>query len=663
MINDNTNIYYSKLEFTTKTLKNINYLYNFSHNDRIENLSVSNGQLDKRVLPSFFIDKTRNYIEILITIKDCFKEIEAHFKHYPILPADKLTKIEEIINTVNELIINKIQSESDNKVKIPKDIFCHMLNIEKSIKKIKEQGSLNWVQQNCREMYTTLDKCNQLLKLSLTVSSLRKRTELSPRSTNGGASGSYFISSSIEDPKESERIIVKPAKQEHLLDFPGFTPGTNVLRESLAYILQNLLELDCGVPPTVISFMSHPMFEKEDKGNEILLKKFGIPLTKEQFLSFVDYGDDINSFLTNLYKFQDHEIEATLSELSEETRGEILSFAQGTGEATLAVRQADQASNLLFSNIRRSRTEEELTLKTARHLFAMIETPHTYGLSVVSCQLMVKNCVSLLDMNEAEIKEINPKEFEKIVVDLIMFNVDRHLGNLLAHKIPKDEFLNQLASQLKFDKEEFIQTLNDFSKETKNVVSLTTMVLNHLQSTIYNFKIDDHIEKNISNFIFAHVNSYDPVMQLVLIDHGNCLPDPDAEEVGNSSLDFARHDWMELPIISEITLSGSAKEKILGLNIPELVNKIQTAASKHEKHFGENCRLPKGCPNLLRINLLFLKNGVERDCNLNELNSFFKGSIKNIYKQVKELENRGLINWIEVETMINEIINKKIKRG
>lgn len=650
------------------TRKNIDYLANIRNINEFKRTVVTNKILSLQL--DFFNPKKllSNSKDVLPQIYESLEKMGGVLRATPLLASEEIDKIERAIRNVSNFIKNEHQLKAHPRKKLTDTIH----GIDKHLKLIREAGNLHWVEQTCPELSKTVENCQARLTRSEDRKlHIKDRVTYLPIPFSAGASGSYKVSSD-----EGTALVVKPSVQEYLNATPGFPKGANVIRERIAYTIQQKLGIDCGVPPTVITTLSHSMFEIEDPIAP-LLGEFGIPLTRQKFFELTENSADTEVFYDNLTKLQNQVLQGYLPP---EHFYKVSDFLEDnlTEDLPNDIADLNRAFNSLIMQIKSTRMYPQEIKESAAKIIQLIDRCHSQQPEVVSCQLMIENCKPLDALSSEEKNKINPKEYEKFVIDLIMLNTDRHLGNVLVHPTSREELLSRMEINFKIDRHVFeqllkdeIQTIEVLDKtvEDFDLVEKITKILYYSNNKI---SINDELEKVINNLVFASINNYDYIYELVLIDHGNALPEIVKEgslipmpggtfQASMDSLDCARHDWSyELPKISSTKFTGIAKEKILSLNILHYVNEIETEVRNHERQFGSSCRVDSKCFDLMRVNLLCLQMGIENDFSIAELNAAFdRKSVNQPAKTIYEVL-ASLSKDVRYKTMAKGYMRKSI---
>jgi len=433
------------------------------------------------------------------------------------------------------------------------------------------------------------------------------------------ANGTYYIygdkNLDQQSPTVDRLFIAKPAMQEagapkspqkHPQTRDGIKGGEGVFRERIVYAGQNLLKLDCGIPPTFVieeknGFLSSEVDFDKIMANLESLKKINPEMTLEKFIDFMKKGNSLKEII-NLINLQDisnlSPIEKTAYEIIKEktAEGVNLTYPMLIRElrTTYAMAEIQSQVSSLKQLLEKSFAEknlQEVVSTLWNQILLSTDQP-----AVMSIQKYVPGCQTLswwlarYDQNNLPVEEVH-----KLVIDLIFFNTDRHLGNVLVD-------LN--ASQPKF----------------------------------------------------------------VLIDHGSCLPRPLGEEEGKG-LKQARYEFLEL-LHCDQALHPKYAETIKNLDIEQYIESLQKEQMHHQENFGEVCHIPEDCYQLIRLNLHLVQVGVEIGATLKEIGSMHQimvspdggssgGEIIDIY--LKHIHNKDQIDWNQIRNDIKNILISKKK--
>ncbi len=564
--------------------KNIDYLSTLDSN-KLSNTIVSNGLLQLKPQKGIFNFLKNINADVLPEIYESLDLIDRKLRVIPNLESKDVEKIELAVKNIFNLIqkeninVSNVKTEWNIREKFMKKIH----NIEQHLDQIKEVSGLNYVEETSPELFDLVKSCNEgLARSEDKLVNIEERMDSTSRVLGGGGSGTYAAKGEETSTGEKKSLIVKPSVQEFFNMTPGFPKGTNVIRERMGYSIQKELELDCGIPPTTVATMTHKMFGESDLITD-MLEKFGVALTRQKFFELTENGKHIDKFYDHLMTYQNEEIKRKMGEnLPNALRQEIDNYLNNKIDS-LSKELFD--FNFLVGNqviqIKKTRENPEKIIEMANEIMVEINKCEKGKPGVVSCQLMIENCRPVIDLTDKEKERISPKECEKFLIDLMVLNSDRHMGNALVRSTSKEELHSKLETKFRIPMDDFNEIFQDVlehnklfgtNKEIHELVEEITKRLSYKDEKIL---ITDKLEKTVSNLVFATINNYDSIFELVLIDHGNILPEPMQEKGGMHSIDCNAHDWSrELPQINNTKITGAAKQKILSLDIMNFVGDL-----------------------------------------------------------------------------------------
>lgn len=568
-----------------------------------------------------------------------------------------------------------------------------------SSKSIRDSFSMNqWIENTCPEIKQDFSHAKAILKQSEDPKALLKtRMDCMPIKSSSGLSGCYFIQGMKGDPPEfpadihqlyapqsmEKKFIVKPTIQEPGargnpagINARGIASGKGAIRERMGYTAQTALGLNLGIPPTALAKMEHSLFgipEEVDQQLSELSKSWGMRLTRQEFYHLRGSHLDIHKFKQNIAELKKNELLKILSlDLSDqydlELYTKIQDFAEEMGQKIVNNEEVKLPQEL-------QDLDEEQQEGVGSYMKTLAELKYSKDVDqkiqeidhrlqevkkgdsqLVSIQKLVDNVQPMLEMiNEGTIDRICPKEFEKFSVDLILLNTDRHMGNALVQETPKNEVISRLE-QAGLNRDSLENALKELNNNSKDYLKAVHDFLSSLPEYLQN---ESKIEQNLHSLFYAESKNLSDVYEVVLIDHGSCLPDPEEDIVGLGSAVFL---WAELPQAAK-PISGLAKQKILSLNPEDYIEKIQSDQVNHAKQFGVECEIGEGCYKLMKLSILGLQKLVELDKPLTLANRFAKakverngnkigGELSTIYKNF--IRNNPDPDW----TKINEEITK-----
>lgn len=654
----------------TSTINDLSCRYDVCEKTRNSNIGLKK-DYDKIISE---LNPFKNTKEIYKTIKS----IDKNIKTLDHLDPEEIENIQKAVSFLEDLVHAKKRMKESTKLQSIDTIHSIKTNL-------MHQSTKN-------ELLKELSECQKSLNISEDSSiPLEDRIQYTPQSTQGGfISVSYFISANDEKTGELEKkFVVKPAKLEpepwEMMHCGAFSKGSGVLRERIGFYAQEELGLHCGVPPTIVAKLQHTMFgDAEDDQVGQLLNKLKeitkINITRSDFAELLSRGESAKQIRKGIIELQKANLADLSSGLNEEDKNFLNDYIKtGILDRSDHQRIGRLGKALSFAmsivDLPKVKLLSDLLLKISHEL----KNPAKSETHTVSCQSFAKNCLPLNSLSNEEIKRISGKELEKFVLDIILFNTDRHFGNVLGHQTTQEELYARLQKDLSLSSD-FLSALDNLltaieqkrgseksriidliSKEeqeemtperAKEINSQITTFVNSLRLTNTNSTLTDKQEKDLSNLLFSKLNNYESIFELVLIDHGCCLPHP--EEA--NSLDYALFDWGALPQAEYTSFTGKAKNTINNLNIDYYINSIKHEVNSHTAEFGEKCTLPKESLDLLLINLHILKNGVKNNCLITQISSYLRprGPIKDIYFSFKKHQNVAIL-----ETEIKNLYEKK----
>jgi hypothetical protein len=242
-----------------------------------------------------------------------------------------LTKI-DLHDTENEKKINNqfenlFQCVSSNKyLKNSQDHLIQLNFLRDSLIQKMEIHELEKELAHCQ---------NSLSKSENPALSLDERIKNTPKPTQGGfLSVSYFLSNENAAGEMEKKFVVKPAKletdRELLLHCPAFSKGSGVLRERLAYVVQQELQLNCGIPQTIVTTLNHTMFGNADS-IPARLQEFarvaGIRLNLHQIVEIsLSSENKEKTILEHINSYQKEELLEMIAKLDSNTQQLLIDY-------------------------------------------------------------------------------------------------------------------------------------------------------------------------------------------------------------------------------------------------------------------------------------------------------------------------------------------------
>lgn len=605
---------------------------------------------------------------------------------------------------------------SEKEVKPKQNIFFSALNNIWSVAKktiYKEENiqktEMEFVQEENSEI--AKDFSNALVVLDESEKeglSLKIRMKCAPNRTSSGCSGSYFLKTATNlDPNKPEELkdeiekgtamlkdsfIIKPTIQEvgakgypdGMLgsevnqDSEGVEPGKGAIREKMGDLVQKHIGLDFGIPSTGMAKVKSRQLGLPTKGDLLLrqyTKKWNMKLTPQIFVKLCGDECDPKTFKKNMIE----KIELEIEELGgKELLNDFNLYFNEIAEKKIEKlpplpKELEQIDRSLQGQLT-SYAQVLFEVKYSKELDSSIETiwnelnsEMKSTESLASFQKLADGCVGLNELqarNQAD--WICPKEFEKFAIDIVLLNMDRHEGNVLAKEVSKEDLIKRLV-EMGVDSDALelaIKEMMDENKDKKlNQESHLPYVQKFLDSLPKELRDNEKIESGINNLFYAEANQYETTFELVLIDHGSSLPDPD---LGLQNLTTARFCWAYMPQ-GETKLSGLTKEKILSLNIDETINKVKQNQQTYAKRYGKECEVSNACYHLMKLNMIVLKKMAKLNVPLKEANMIIKGKgkegkeVQSIFKEhIQGVKN---IDWKKIDQLVEEAIKSRIKEG
>lgn len=295
--------------------------------------------------------------------------------------------------------------------------------------------------EDLKQVKMALEKANDR---SLPVS---ERLTYMPQMTGAmTANGTYYVCGD----KNSERLfIAKPALQEagapknpqkHPQTRDGIEGGEGAFRERIVYAGQNLLNFDCGIPPTFVVQEKNNFLSSEVDFDKIMtsldfIKKFDPDMTLQKFINFIKEGlspTEIVNLLKSPQTSNLSNIESKAYEIINE-KGSV-SYALLVKELRAngyPMAEIQSQAVTLKQILEKSAAEDNLSESVETLINQVLLSSDQ--LAIMSMQKYVPDCQSLswwlarFDENTLPVEEVH-----KLIIDLIFFNTDRHLGNVLV---------------------------------------------------------------------------------------------------------------------------------------------------------------------------------------------------------------------------------------
>ena len=585
--------------------------------------------------------------------------------------------------------------------------------LRESIQSLRNDLSeLNWLNETSPEISAPLLQTMHVLDESENPSnSLDVRMKLFPEVSGSGVNGACFgkapakadafDAQSLKTPEGASKLHKKFVLKSADLEVgsaanpgtgrarAGIAPGKGVIRERLAYSLQQALGLPCGCPSTAVAKHSHSLFgapNERSKALQTLQETLGFNVSLQ---TVVEWQKSSEGFTNKASEMLENELKDAFGSNYEKAKNILEEHKtlkkplDQEAMKTLKGLAPDLTSKKIVGNVSPSllalSIKESAISNLVESIFEAVDAQVAASSSLISCQEMVdcNGCIGEISTDKAESDKISPKEFEKYVLDEILLNGDRHPGNTLVSKrTPADlrqELIDKGVSQNDLDEVLARPVLADAQLETVTEEAVSALQKKGVEVTL-------EMEQAISNLVFMKRSNNEYCYTLTLIDHGLCLPDPSEDaSIGPQ----VTHGWADLAQ-AKTPISGLAKAHILQLDREEVIGKVQADAAKHAARFGKDCEVSKDCFNLMRLNFMILQIGVEQGLPLREINLFHQktslvslgvmkkvmvydkkekkekqiratgGSIDEIYKDlVQKASSKGKsVNWKNVEKEI-----------
>lgn len=297
---------------------------------------------------------------------------------------------------------------------------------------------------SCQRVLKT--SCDRTNDLSLRLKIWPKRAD--PSST----SGCYIVTDGSEP-----IVVVKPASQEAAGRFcptvgnvkrEGFLEGDSAVRERLAWLVQKLLQFDFAIPPTSLETLKHPLFGNLKQVGELLYelsKNHDIDLSYEMLFELTERAADLKQFVE---PFTAPKLAPICKELAEKgvpaddiERLKLFCRHKHAGDfkKVLAAQflnpswlQEAYCKICRLDKLTKIQAEAEGLLSSLYTAFKEIEHAEE---TLVSVQQFEANDGSLHDLDNAKKRLIPQEEFYKFLIDILLFNPDRHNGNVLIRKV------------------------------------------------------------------------------------------------------------------------------------------------------------------------------------------------------------------------------------
>jgi hypothetical protein len=294
----------------------------------------------------------------------------------------------------------------------------------------------------------------------------------------------------------------------------------------------------------------------------------------------------------------------------------------------LAHNQFKSLAKLLYG-LWHVKNEPEAVEEVASIVFEGMKNPHLpASATLCSAQAIVESVVSLNQLafrDDSEEASLIPQaEFDKFAIDFMIFNLDRHTGNVLAKKVTITELQERISKA-----------------DTREQARLNPLL--------------EHARDHNSEYVY----------ELHLIDHGLTFPDPEIakDDFGNVS---ARLDFCSLPQ-AEGPFSLQMSERILELDPQTLVDRLRQDTQKMQAHYGTCCQVSPATYQLLHFSSLALQEGVRQGLTIKQLAELYKQYQKRPTMKCELLNDSTVIYRYDNDTnkieIFSPLLQEQLSRG
>jgi len=475
--------------------------------------------------------------------------------------------------------------------------------------------------ENCSPaMKERLHVAEQALDRATTATTLKERLSYTPQIPGAkGIGGSYFVGQ-VGDPV----LLIKPVVQEPGMagsdeeaSYTAVRPGTGAIRERMAYRVQEALGISFGVPETTLHAFSHEMLEiasDTTKNLKFLKSISGVTSTRAQVADLIEHSPD--GTFSSAYAAL---LEQKLTKLvpNPATRNKILDFAKNDQLTLADIRRTIPNKDLakIVYGLSQLVKQKEAVETAAMSIYASLSAPTTPSGSpqLCSAQAVEKGCISLdtiaLMDDTRELQLIPQRELEKLIFDCIVFNLDRHLGNVLARKQTVDQIQERIHGAAPEEKE-------------------------RLESQLL------HAQTTQSPYIY----------ELILIDHATSFPEVDFAGA------VAKMDWSRFDQ-SKQKISEYTKNRLLTFDPATLVAKLKEDQKQYEARFGQLCRVTDQAFEFMRYSCMVLQEALRQDKTMYQLSELYEieeSGFLALYTQ--EILGKGSVDWEYVQNKIKTLV-------
>lgn len=261
------------------------------------------------------------------------------------------------------------------------------------------------------------------------------------------ANGTYFTYSGEPITRS---FVAKPAIQEagaaknpkgNGATRDGIQGGEGVIRERIVYVGQELIKVDFGIPATLIIEEKNILLTGEIDISATMnqleeFQKINPKITMTKFIELIKNGysvEDITSFISTRGDLSPLElnIQEALKNLKENNENITLpSLVKKLIELGSEMQEIRNNMHLLKESLNREIALENLK-DSVQQVWDQLLTPSNHN-TLMSIQKYSPDCRSLAGLSLSEQNSLPSKEVHKLVIDLIFFNTDRHLSNILV---------------------------------------------------------------------------------------------------------------------------------------------------------------------------------------------------------------------------------------
>ncbi len=489
---------------------------------------------------------------------------------------------------------------------------------QKAITQLGVEASKNQdpLERISAKMRDTLDLAEKSLKKAMYDPNLDVRLEQMPQIPQAkGLAGSYFVGG-----KTNPLLIIKPHIQEpgmagtvEKAAYPGIKAGSGAIRERMAYALQEALGFSCGIPETTCHTFSHEMLgipSENTKKLQLLKELTGMSFTREEVVKLFHASPD-ETFATAAEELIKKKLESLVP--NAKMREKFLDIAKSAPSLSDLRRQiiSKDVARICFcfSHMLQNKPKIE---EAAKSIYTAVSTTSAKppNPQLASAQCIEKGCISLDEIsygeNQGELELIPQSEIEKFLIDCILFNMDRHLGNALLRKVTLSEIDEKCISASDSEKERLLE-----------------------------MKL--HAQNKHSDYAY----------ELILIDHGTIAPEHAFDEV------FAKFEWRSLDQ-TENALTERTKNRILNLDPAILIDKVRKDQKVFEAKYGTPCSVSERAYAFMRFSCMVLQEGVRQNMTMFRLAEHYEGITENGLLTLfqNEVEGKDPVNWSSIQNKI-----------